>query len=201
MLELLSQLSAFEVTAAAIGFVAIYLQIKQISWYWPVSLVMVSMYIYIYYINKVYGDMSLQLYYVGVSIYGWYLWMKGSKSTKDGEEKKLEVSYTSIKEWMLISILSIVVYFVMVYILDVYTDSDIPFIDSFTTTLSFVATWMLAKKKLENWIVWIVVDFISIGLYYYREMYPTMILFASLTILAFVGYYQWKKTIPQNEAL
>jgi nicotinamide mononucleotide transporter len=83
----------------------------------------------------------------------------------------------------------------MAFLLQRYTNTDVPIIDAFVTALSFIATWLLAKKKIENWIVWIVVDFVSVGIYVYKELYATIILFSVLTILAFVGYFQWKKNL------
>lgn len=78
-----------------------------------------------------------------------------------------------------------------------FTNSDVPWIDSLATALSFVATWMLARKKIENWLFWIVADVLSIGLYWYKAMYPTLALFIVLVVLAFVGYFRWRKDLGE----
>ena len=179
----------FEIIAAALGFVAIFLQIRQNVWYWFVSIVMVSMYIYIYIDAKLYADMSLQVYYLVISFYGWYLWLFGKRS-KD-HRVPLPVSTTAHR--LVLLTISVTLFFLMAWFLKYYTDSDLPYWDSFTTALSFVATWMLAKKKIENWLIWIVVDAVSVGIYIHKELYPTAVLFFFLTILAVVGYRQWKK--------
>jgi nicotinamide mononucleotide transporter len=181
----------FEIIAAALGFVAIFLQIRQNVWYWFVSIVMVSMYIYIYIDAKLYADMSLQVYYLAISFYGGYLWLYG-KSSND-HKVPLTVSFTATHLRILLMAISAILFFLMAWFLINFTDSDLPYWDSFTTSLSFVATWMLARKKIENWLIWIVVDAVSVGIYIYKELYPTAVLFFFLTLLAVVGYRQWKK--------
>jgi len=185
--------NAFELFAAALGFVAIYLQIKQNVWYWMVSIVMVSMYIYIYIDAKLYADMSLQVYYLVISFYGWYMWLFGK--TVDHHKTALPVSKTPQKQGYLLGIISIALFFLIAWFLIQFTNSDLPYWDSFTTSLSFVATWMLARKKIENWLIWIIVDAVSVGIYIYKALYPTAVLFLFLTILAWVGYKQWQKDL------
>ena len=180
----------FELIAAALGFVSIYLQIRQHVWYWPVSIVMVFMYIFVYIDARLYADMSLQFYYLAVSIYGWYLWAFGVKVMNHSE--KITVTRTSPSLLLILLLIACVLFFLIGWILDTYTNSDLPYWDSFTTSLSFIATWMLARKKIENWIIWIIVDAVSAFIYLYKELYPTMILFTFLTMLAMVGYRKWR---------
>lgn len=183
----------FELIAAILGLIAIRLQIFQNIWYWLVSIIMVIMYIYIYHREKLYADMSLQVFYLGISIYGWYNWLFGSR-----EKNSLPVSRLGISGLVVAILVAIALFFMIAYILINFSDSDIPWWDSFTTSLSFVAAWMLAKKQIENWIIWIIVDAVSIGIYIYKELYPTTVLFAVLTILAFVGYREWNKELKNN---
>lgn len=183
----------FELIAAGLGFVAIFLQIKQNVWYWLVSIIMVSMYIYIYIDAKLYADMSLQVYYLVISFYGWYLWLFGIN--KNHQHMDLPVSTTSTEMMRLLAIVCIGLFFLISWILVRFTNSDLPYWDAFTTALSFVATWMLARKKIENWLIWIVVDAVSTVMYIYKALYPTAVLFLFLTALAFVGYRSWKKDL------
>ncbi len=181
----------FELLAAALGFVAIFLQIRQNVWYWMVSIVMVSMYIYIYIDAKLYADMSLQVYYLVISFYGWYLWLFGKEVNH--HKVSLTVTNSSKKLLGLLALVSVFLFFAITWFLIHFTNSDLPYWDSFTTSLSFVATWMLARKKIENWLIWIVVDATSVVIYIYKSLYPTAVLFFFLTILAWVGYRQWQK--------
>lgn len=183
----------FELLAAALGFLAIFLQIRQNVWYWLVSIVMVSMYIYIYIGARLYADMSLQVYYLIISFYGWYMWLFGKKTNNRHEPLAVSITSKKLQIWLLF--ISILLFFLISRVLIMFTDSDLPYWDAFTTSLSFVATWMLARKKLENWLIWIVVDFISTGIYIYKQLYPTAVLFFFLTILAYIGFLKWKKDL------
>ncbi len=184
-----------ELIAASLGLIAISLQIKQNVWYWLVSIVMVSLYIYVYIQAKLYADMSLQIYFLVISFYGWYYWLYGNKKNK---KKEATVSKINKNSYIIISLIAIVLFWGIAWILKSYTDSDVPYWDSFTTTLSFIATWMLARKYIENWLVWMVADFVSIGIYIYKGLYPTTVLFIVLTILAFVGYSHWLKDLKNQ---
>jgi len=182
-----------EIIAASLGIIAIYFQIKVKPFYWVISLLVSSMYIIIYFLAKLYADMSMQFYYVGMSIYGLYVWLSGNNNS---DKKTIPISkIKDLKSWLLIALISALSFFIIGYILKKFTDSNVPWWDSFTTSLSFVATWMLARKKIENWLIWIVVDATSVVLYIYKQLYPTTILFIILTLLAIVGYFQWKREL------
>ncbi len=179
-----------ELLGAVFGLLYILLSIKQNIWCWPVGLITSALYVYVFFVTKFYADMGLQVYYVIVSIYGWYHWKFGSKSKQQDD---LKISKTTVKLGVILVISSIVLFVLIAYILVNYTDSEVPYWDSFTTAASFVATWMLARKLIEHWIVWIIVDAVSLGLYVYKGLYPTVILFAVYTLLAVLGYIEWKK--------
>ncbi|MDN5356293.1 MAG: nicotinamide mononucleotide transporter [Rikenellaceae bacterium] len=182
-----------EIIAASLGIIAIYFQIKVKPFYWVISLLVSSMYIIIYFLAKLYADMSMQFYYVGMSIYGLYVWLSGNNNS---DKKTIPISkIKDLKSWLLIALISALSFFIIGYILKKFTDSNVPWWDSFTTSLSFVATWMLARKKIENWLIWIVVDATSVVLYIYKQLYPTTILFIILTLLAIVGYFQWNREL------
>ncbi|MGM0648469.1 MAG: nicotinamide riboside transporter PnuC, partial [Bacteroidota bacterium] len=138
---------------------------------------------------------SLQIYYVIMSIYGWIYWFTGRKKLK--HRKKLPIKRTGNKLLLILAIISVLLFFAISYILVNFTDSDVAYGDAFTTALSFVATWMLARKLIEHWIIWIVVNTVSVGLYIYKGLFPTMVLFVVLTVLAFKGYSEWKQEMEK----
>lgn len=140
--------------------------------------------------------MSLQVYYVFISIYGWYNWLYGGKSKKVDD---LKVAYMNLKTLIVTSVFTIFFFIIIAFVLVNYTDSPIPYWDSFTTAASIVATWMLARKYIENWLYWIVVDSLSIGLYLYKGLYAAVLLFVVYTILAVIGYFEWKKNIAAQK--
>jgi len=188
--------NSVEIIGTLSGFIFLYLEIKQNKWLWPVGLFSALMYIYVFFVAKFYADMGLQFYYVFISIYGWFHWSR----SKGQNEDELPVVNLSIGLFFKLLLASLFIYIGISFILVNYTDSPIPYWDSFTTALSIVATWMLARKILEQWLVWVLVDAVSMGLYLYKGLYPTSILFAFYTVLALYGYYQWKKDMLKSKA-
>ncbi|RXQ97613.1 nicotinamide riboside transporter PnuC [Ancylomarina salipaludis] len=189
--------NSVEIIGTLSGFIFLYLEIKQNKWLWPVGLFSALMYIYVFFVAKFYADMGLQFYYVFISIYGWFHWSR----SKGQVEEELPVVSLGLGLFFKLLLASLFIYIGISFILVNYTDSPIPYWDSFTTALSIVATWMLARKILEQWLVWVLVDAVSMGLYLYKGLYPTSILFAFYTILALYGYYQWKKDLAKSQAI
>ncbi len=141
--------------------------------------------------------MGLQVYYVFISIYGWYFWLKGKKPKESGQ---VPVRRTNQKLRWILYLSSVILYLIILYVLINFTDSDVPYMDSLTTALSIVATWMLAKKYIGHWLIWIFVDALSAGLYIYKGLWPTVILFVIYTVMAVLGYKEWKKDLEKHES-
>ncbi|HKK82004.1 MAG TPA: nicotinamide riboside transporter PnuC [Prolixibacteraceae bacterium] len=180
-----------EILGAALGVGYVLLSVKQNILTWALGLATSLLYIYVFYESKFYADMSLQFYYVWISIYGWIIWAKG-KQTSHGREK-LPVTKISSKLALNLLIISGVLWLGIFFVLKNFTDSPVPFGDAFTTAFSIVATWMLARKIIEHWLIWIVVDVVSIGLYIYKGLFPTTVLFIVYTLVAIWGYREWQK--------
>ena len=184
-----------ELLGAILGILYIFFSIRQSILTWPTGLLTSVLYTIVFFQSKFYADMGLQVYYVVISIYGWYYWQKGAQP---GKNKTIPVRRLSINFWPIIAIIGFIIYILLVYILINFTDSDVPYMDSLTTVLSIIATWMLAKKYIEQWLIWIFVDAVSAGLYVYKNLWPTVILFIVYTIMAILGYLEWKKDLkPQ----
>lgn len=179
-----------EIAGTIAGFIYIYFQIKEDILLWPFGLISSALFIYVYFNTKLYADMALYVYYVIVSIYGWIYWKKGREKTN---EKKLPIVSPHTKTFIVLFLIAAGLFAFIAYVLINHTDSPAPYLDSFTTSLSIVGTWMLAKKILQHWLVWIIVDATSVGLYFYKEIYYVTTLFVVYTILAVVGYIAWKK--------
>jgi nicotinamide mononucleotide transporter len=179
-----------ELLGAILGFAYILFSIRQNLWTWPVGLLTSVLYVWVFLNSKLYADMGLQVYYVAISIYGWYEWVKGKSS--DNKEK-LHISRLSLKTGLVLAFITILILLLMWVVLKTFTDSPVPFADSLATSLSIVATWMLVRKILEHWLVWIFVDAFSIGLFWYKDLYPTVILFGIYTFMAAIGFIEWKK--------
>lgn len=186
-----------EVCGTVTGLIYLWFSIRQSILTWPAGLITSLLYIWIFFCAKFYAGMGLQFYYVVISFYGWWCWLKGDSGNSG--EKALHVSRTGMKLWVWLFIINLLLFGIISYVLANFTDSPIPYWDAFTTALSIIATWMLARKKFEHWLLWMLIDTISIGLYIYRELYPTTILFIAYTIMAVVGYFEWRKDLKALE--
>jgi nicotinamide mononucleotide transporter len=186
-----------EVCGTLTGLIYLWFSIRQNILTWPAGLLTSVLYIWIFFSARFYAGMGLQFYYVFISIYGWWCWIKDDPNAKG--DKILHISRTSIKLWIRIIIIYLLLLALIAYILINCTDSPIPYWDSFTTSLSIIATWMLARKKFEHWLIWMIVDTISIGLYIYRELYPTSLLFIAYDVMAVIGYFEWRKDLRMRE--
>lgn len=180
-----------EIAGAIISFIYLYFSIREKSALWIFGFLSSLLYIWVFFHSKLYAEISLQLYYLVISIYGWITWRQKSVTT---HETVLHITrITSVQHIILYFLSAVGVYFIYYFVLVYLTDSPVPLADSFVGSLSVIATYMLAKKKIENWLVWIVVDAFAAGLYFYKGLYPTTVLFVVYTVMAVVGYFQWKK--------
>lgn len=180
-----------EIAGAIISFIYLYFSIREKSALWIFGFLSSLLYIWVFFHSKLYAEISLQLYYLVISVYGWITWRQKSVTT---HETVLHITrITSIQHIVLYFLSAVGVYFIYYFVLVYLTDSPVPLADSFVGSLSVIATYMLAKKKIENWLVWIVVDAFAAGLYFYKGLYPTTVLFVVYTVMAVVGYFQWKK--------
>jgi nicotinamide mononucleotide transporter len=184
-----------EVLGAITGLIYLYFSINQLIWLWPLGIITSFLYIFVFFQAKFYADMSLQFYYLIVSFYGWYHWIKGRKVNVDDGIEKLPVIRAKVKTIALLILITFILSFVAGYFLDNNTDSPIPYWDAFTTSGSIVATWMLARKMIENWIFWVVIDFVALGTYLYKGLFATAVLFLVYTFMAVIGFYKWKKSL------
>lgn len=187
-------MSLIELIGVLTGVAGVWLAARQNVWTWPMSLVSVAMYVLVFYDARLYADMGLNAFYFVTSMYGWYIWLYGGKNNT---ERK--VSHVRKKEMLTLLGLGAVFTLGLGYFLDNYTDADLSYTDSATTAISLIGYWMMAKKQLENWVVWLVVDVLYVGVYAYKELYLTSFLYFVFLILCVVGYLDWKKALQERE--
>lgn len=185
-----------EIIGAISGLIYLYFSVNQNIWLWPVGLITSGFYVTVFYYSQLYADMSLNVYYLLVSIYGWYHWL----TRKDNlHHNSIKIAVLSIKQWFgllaVVFILTIGFSWILIHIpVGIgLKPSSVPYWDAFLTAGSVVATWMLAQKYLEQWLWWIVIDSISVGVFCYKGLYLTVILFIVNTLMAVIGYIKWKK--------
>lgn len=184
-----------EIIGTIVGLVYLYLEYKASIHLWIAGIIMPAIYIFIYWDAGLYADFGINVYYLLAALYGWFLWKYGNKNKCSESSNGNELPISKIPRKLIFpSILVFVLTFILIlYILISFTDSNVPYLDSFTTALSIVGMWMLARKFIEQWWVWIVVDLVSAGLYVYKELYMTSGLYALYAVIAFFGYLNWKK--------
>lgn len=181
-----------ELLGTLFGLIYIYLSIKQNILLWGVGFITSAFYIYIYFVSKFYADMALQVYYLIISAYGLFFWLKSGRNNENGTNRT-PILKLSRNKALILSAATFAMFIIISEILK-RTDSPLPYWDAFTTSASITATWMLAHKYIEQWIIWIVVDLVSAFLYVYKELYATTFLFVVYTILAVAGYFAWQKS-------
>jgi nicotinamide mononucleotide transporter len=185
-----------EIFGAVTGIIYVILEIRQTIWLWPVGIITSAVYIWVFYSSRFYADGSLQIYYLIISVLGWYWWMKGSGLRAQGSETKgLIVTRLKLRTALILAAVFVILYFVMWQVLSKFTNSPVPGWDSFITSLSIVATWMLARKIYEHWYLWIIVNLVSSVLFITRGLYPTVILYIIYCVMSFSGLKEWKKSL------
>ena len=182
--------SLLEAIAVIFGILSVWYAKKENILVYPTGIISVLIYIYICFFAKLYADMGINFVYFIMSIYGWYMW-----SGKVNSKKVLPISRCSMKHHIISAIMLLGFFVSLSYFLTNYTDSNVPVIDSLTTSIFIVGMWLMALKKIENWIYWIIGDLISIPLYFYKDLALTSIQFTVFLVLAILGYIEWRNKI------
>jgi nicotinamide mononucleotide transporter len=191
----LQEQSLLETIGVITGILCVYLAAKNNIWNWPIAIVSVCIYIVIFLEAKLYADTGLQVYFLAMNMYGWWFW-----SMKPADAPKVPVKRISKTE-ILLSLLGIAVFTALIgFFLYHKTDAAFPFIDSFCTACSLVAQIFLARKVVENWLIWIFVDIIYVGVYLAKGLHLTAGMYALYIYLALLGYLAWRKEFKQQKA-
>ena len=179
-----------EPIAVAFGIVSVYLSVKEKIWSWPTAIVNVLLYFLIFREQRLYADMGLQLVYAAISVYGWYHWLYGG-----AQHTRLKVSRTPRLERLLLPAVGVTFALALGTLLTRYTDASLPYIDSTLTAGSLCAQWMMSRKYLENWALWIILDVAYVTLFLSRSLYLTAFLYAVFLVLAARGHVEWSRSL------
>ena len=182
--------SILEAIAVFFGILSVWFAKKENILVFPTGIISVVIYIYICFFAKLYADMGINFVYFVMSVYGWYMW-----SRKDDSKPILPISWCSKKDHLISALMLVGFFAALSYFLSNYTDSNVPIIDSATTSIFIVGMWLMARKKIENWIYWIIGDIVSIPLYFYKDLALTSIQFTVFLIIAILGYLEWRKKL------
>lgn len=189
-------MTSWEMLAVFLSVSYILLAIKQNLWSWVAAFFSTLIYSILFFDASLLMDSALNIFYLVMAVYGWYSWKYGNIKAQN-EQLKI-TTYGITNNFKIIGIL-ILISILLGYIMANYTSADFAYLDTFTTVFAVFATYMLAKKVLENWIYWVVIDTVSIYIYIQKGFYLTAVLFAIYTVLACVAYIQWKKEYKNLE--
>lgn len=184
-----------EIIGTAIGLLYLWLEYKASIYLWVAGIIMPAIYVFVYYDVGLYADVGISVYYVLAAGYGLVVWKRGHKK----EKKELPVTRVPGQVLLPLFFVFTVAFFVIAWLLIHYTDSNVPWADSFTTALSIIGMWMLARKYAEQWLVWIGVNVVSCGLYVYKDLYFTSVLYGLYAVIAIFGYFKWVRMITENK--
>lgn len=158
---------------------------------WPLAIVSSLLYFLLFWDARLYGDASLQLFFVVVAGWGWWQWLRGT----DASGQPLQVSQLSRTSLLRAMALALLAWPLLGFFLDHYTDSDVPYWDAFPTALSLLGQWLLGRKHIENWPIWIVVNAVSVGLFAYKGLWLTVALYAVFIALSVAGWQAWRRQL------
>jgi nicotinamide mononucleotide transporter len=185
-----------EWVAAIAGAVSVYLSARQKILSWPTAIVNVSLYTFIFYQSGLYSDMGLQVVYLVLSLYGWSQWLHGG-----AHRSALRVSRASSTVWLVAGAIAAAFWMALAWYTSRLPGVALPYLDSGLTTLSLVAQWMMTRKILENWVLWIIADIVYVPMYISKGLYVTAGLYAVFLVLAIMGLVQWRRSLVEDREL
>ncbi len=183
-----------DITTTALGLAYILLEYKANVWMWVVGFVMQSLGIVLYYQKGLYADCGMEFYYLAMTVYGFIAWMRHKQKAAD-----LPIRHMPDDLGLPLLMVFPVIWAVIFFILISFTTSNVPIADSFTTALSVIGIIALSQKILEHWFVWIVVDIVTCGLYFYKDIPFKASLYALYVVIAVMGYRKWQRMMDEAD--
>ncbi|MDP3137995.1 MAG: nicotinamide riboside transporter PnuC [Burkholderiaceae bacterium] len=183
-----------ELLAFVLALIMVACNIREIHWGWPLAIVSSLLYFGVFWRSRLYGDAGLQIFFALMALWGWLQWLRGRRA--DGST--LQVTNLSPRGRLAALIAQLLLWPAMGWFLAHYTDTDVPWWDGFTTALSIVGQFLLGRKFVENWPVWIVVNVVSVALYAYKGLWLTVVLYLVFIALSVVGWRAWRARAAQG---
>ena len=196
-----------EIIGTLVGLLYLWLEYRASIYLWIAGIIMPAIYIFVYYKAGLYADFGINIYYLIAAVYGWMMWKYGAvlrrkilkrKALHTDRQQELPITRMPARYLLPLAAVFAAALAVIAWILINFTDSNVPWLDSFTTALSIIGMWMLARKYVEQWWAWIGVDAVSTGLYIYKGLDFTAALYGLYTIIAIFGYFKWKKMMKKE---
>lgn len=194
-------MSGWELTAVLLALAYLLLVMRQNIWCWPAAFFSTMIYTVLFWDVALLMESALNGYYLLMAVYGWYCWTHGNTNdrlARNDHLPPLAISSWSLERHLVCIALLALLSGAVGYVMATYTHADFAYLDATTTVFSVFTTYLVAKKVLENWLYWVVIDVVSIYLYIHKGFYLTVVLFIAYTVLAIVGYLQWRKSVLQR---
>jgi nicotinamide mononucleotide transporter len=185
-----SGIKLLEFAGLVFGLLCVWFLIRQNILTWPAGILYVLISFVVFIKAKLYADFILHIFFLVLNIYGWYYWVTPQNDAEQG----VPVTSTKGSVMLVLLLFSVVAIFISGKLLTTFTDASVPYWDSTTSILSIAAMWLTAKKKIENWIIWLIVDILATGIYYYKGLYFYCILYLVYIGMAVAGYLSWRKS-------
>jgi nicotinamide mononucleotide transporter len=186
--------SRLELLGFALALVMVVCNIRVNPWAWPLAIVSSLVYGLVFWQSKLYGESGLQLFFVAMALWGWWQWLRGSQAPGQA----LVVRPIRAEAWAWLLTAFVLLWLALAQLLDHGTDTDVPWWDAATTAGSIVGTWLLGRKHVENWPVWVAVNAVSVGLFLYKGLWLTCVLYAVFLALALIGWRAWNRLARQE---
>ncbi|WP_289732208.1 nicotinamide riboside transporter PnuC [uncultured Duncaniella sp.] len=185
-----------EILGFTIGLLYLWWEYHADAKVWIASVVMPAISMWIYYSKGLYADFGINIYYLLIAVYGFVSWTRGSSKSKNGS---LRITHIGWLTGVAAVCATLLLWWFIWWILVTFTDSTVPVADAFTTSLSIVGLWMLARKYVEQWLAWFVVDIVCCALYYYKGINFYCILYGIYTIVALLGFRKWLRVMKSQD--
>lgn len=188
---------ALEIAGFLLGILYLWWEYHADSRLWLASMIMPAISMWIYFRKGLYADFGINIYYFVIAVYGYWVWTRGQKKSAGNDSVPISRIPADVLSASVLTMAAI--WCAIYYILSHFTDSTVPLADAFTTALSIVAMWLLARKYIEQWFAWIVVDAVCVGLYIYKGIFFYATLYAIYTVVAFFGYRKWLRIMALDD--
>lgn len=191
-------MSWIELAAVLLGVAYILLAARESLWCWAAAAVSTTLFLILLIDIKLYNEAALQVFYLIMAGYGWYEWKYKGKSAGND---RMPITTWKVPRHLVVIGAGAILALLNGFLVKRYTDAQLPYLDAFTTIFSMITTWMVARKVLENWLYWVVIDSTAVYMYVYKELYLTALLFIFYTIIVIFGFIEWLNIYRKQQAL
>jgi len=184
-------ISPTEIAGFVLGVVMVLCSIRELHWSWPLAIVSSLLYFVVFKDSMLYGEAGLQLVFAAVALWGWWQWLRQGDETHPA----LVIQRLRMRGWCFVGLTTVLLWPTLAMALQHFTDSDVPWWDALPTSLSLIGQALLGRKYIENWLIWLVVNLISVALFAYKGLWPTVFLYTLFTLMSVWGWRAWQRRL------